>query len=619
MNEIAREKSVILVADDDESTRLVLRGFLENDGYTVFEATDGAQALSNFERLRPDLVILDAMMPVMDGFTTCARIRNLPGGGQAPVLMLTGLKDHKSLDLAFDAGATDFITKPILWKELGRRVRYLLRARQAELLLGQSMVSAQSIISSALDGIIIVDSGNLINSFNPAAERIFGYPGADVVGRNVKLLMPGAIRDRDTSDQDSAGEDSTFSASREVTGLRKGGREFPIELAISGYSSGDKLLIVRDISERKQAEEKLYLMAKVFENVTEGIVVIGADGAVQSVNPAFTKITGYDEAEVTGKFPEFWGECKQKEECYQELLPVIEEKGVWQEETWLMRKDGEKAPVWLRVTAIKDNQGNNIQLVCVFTDISEQVKMREERRRLQEQSVRAQKFATLSAVSAGIAHEIRQPLNSIKVLADGILYWHKRGRPLDNNKVIEGLQKISAQVTRIDEIIKYIRSFAKTEHAAPTEPCSLNNVAGVATEVLGRELSSHNIDVKLELSQDLPPVLGNANRLEEIVINLLVNAMQALDTVSEREKEIACRTGQAGKTVFLEVSDNATGISEEIMDKIFEPFFSAKQTGAGMGLGLSIAQTIVTSFNGKIEAINNEKAGATFRISFPAV
>ncbi len=543
MNEKTQEKNVILVVDDDEVTRLILRGFLEGEGHTVFEAVDGAQALDVFQRLQPDLVILDAMMPVMDGFTTCSRLRKLPGGGQLPVLMLTGLKDHKSLDLAFEAGATDFITKPIHWKELDQRVRRLLHARQAELLLDQSAVSAQSIISSALDGIIVVNSNNHIESFNPAAERIFGYPADDVIGQNIKAMMPDAARNQDiTVNRDCAGEYGTFSACREITGLRKDGSEFPVELAISGYPAGNKLLIVRDITERKQAEKKLYLMAKVFENVTEGIVVFGADSIIESVNLAFTGITGYDGKEVIGKHPGFFEDGQHGADSLKKSIAAIEEKGVWRKETWLTSKDGKKVLIWLRVTAIKDNQGNIMQLVGVFTDITEQVKIREERRRLQEQSARAQRFATLSTMSAGVAHEIRQPLNSIKVLTDGMLYWHKRGRKLDNDKVVESFKKISAQATRIDEIIKYISSFARAECLASTEPCSLNDAVSAAMETLGIQISNRGIDVNMELMQDLPLVPGIANRLVEIVINLLLNAMQALDTVSKTKKEIICVT-----------------------------------------------------------------------------
>ncbi len=490
--------------------------------------------------------------------------------------------------------------------------------KKVQELLGRDMAGAQSVISNAPSGIIIVDANNLIRSFNPAAERIFGYPAAAVIGRDVKMLMPGAIRVQNAgAGRDSAGENGMFSANREAVGKRKDGAVFPVELAINGYFTGDKLLIVRDISRRKQAEEKLLLMAKVCENISDGMVVIGADGAVQSVNPAFTRITGYAEGEVVGKPPGFWGDYQPGAACYQEMLASIEKKGAWAGETRLVRKGGGEALIWLKVTVIRDDWDNVTQFAGVFTDISERVKMREERRKLQEQSARAQRYATLSAMSAGFAHEIRQPLNSIKILTDGILYWHKRGRPLDNDKIIENLQKVSAQVTRIDEIIKYMRSFARAEHMAKNEPCSLNDAVGSAMGMLSRQFSSHGIAVDIELLQDLPVILGSANRLEEIAINLLVNAMQALDGAGKTEKEITCRTGRAGETVFLEVSDNATGIAEEARDKIFEPFFSTKQAGVGMGLGLPIVQSVVASLNGQIEVGNNEKSGASFKISFP--
>lgn len=494
------------------------------------------------------------------------------------------------------------------------------KSGQTELLPGKGVAGTQSTVSNAPDGIIIIDSNNLIKSFNPVAEGIFGYPAAGVIGQNVQILMPGAVRSQNAAPgQKGAGKGDTFKARREVTGRRKDGRGFPVELAISGYSAGDKLLIVRDITERKQAEEKLFLMARVSENVSDGIVVIGADGAVQLVNPAFTKITWYAEKDVTGRPPEFWANGQPGAARYQRLLSSIEKKGVWRKETQLMRQDGKKVPILLKFTGIRDDQGNVAQFVGVFTDISEQVKIRKERRQLREQSARAQRFATLSAMSAGFAHEIRQPLNSIKILTDGILYWQKRGRPLDNERIIENLHKISAQVMRIDEIIKYLRSFARADHVAETEPCNLNDAVNSAMEMLDRQMSTHGIAINPELSPDLPFVLGSANRLEEIAINLLVNAMQALDTVSKTEKEITCRTGRKGKTVYLEISDNATGIGEEVLDKIFEPFFSTKQTGVGMGLGVPIVQSVATSFNGQIEASNNEKAGATFRVSFPAV
>jgi diguanylate cyclase (GGDEF)-like protein/PAS domain S-box-containing protein len=131
-------KPLVLVVDDDVSMRLLTRETLEQAGFRVEEAVDGKAGVAAFERLRPDIVLLDVLMPVLDGFGACAALRKLEGGDHAPVLMMTGLDDSDSINRAYEAGATDFITKPIAWPMLGHRVRYLLRANRAFLDLAQS-------------------------------------------------------------------------------------------------------------------------------------------------------------------------------------------------------------------------------------------------------------------------------------------------------------------------------------------------------------------------------------------------------------------------------------------------------------------------------------------------
>jgi len=128
---------LILVVDDDNGMRLLLCTILKKEGYTVAEAEDGAQALSTFERLHPDLVLLDAMMPLMDGFATCAALRKMAGGSHIPILMVTALTDAKAVNRAFKAGATDYIIKPVHSTVLRHRISHLLRSKQAKDMLGQ--------------------------------------------------------------------------------------------------------------------------------------------------------------------------------------------------------------------------------------------------------------------------------------------------------------------------------------------------------------------------------------------------------------------------------------------------------------------------------------------------
>ena len=143
-----KDRPVVLIADDDVTMRLLMRETLEQAGFTVEEAEDGAHALSAFVRVRPDIVLLNVLMPKMDGFTTCATLRTLPGGAHTPVLMVTGLDDIESINRAYEVGATDFITKPFNWTILGHRVRYLLRASRAVEALRKSEAKNRALLQS---------------------------------------------------------------------------------------------------------------------------------------------------------------------------------------------------------------------------------------------------------------------------------------------------------------------------------------------------------------------------------------------------------------------------------------------------------------------------------------
>lgn len=235
----------------------------------------------------------------------------------------------------------------------------------------------------------------------------------------------------------------------------------------------------------------------------------------------------------------------------------------------------------------------------------------------QKKLERAERLASLGTLAAGLAHEINQPLNALKIIVDGMLYWHKKGKQLELPMVIEKMQTISSQADRIEETLRHFRSFVRNENSAEYVPCNLNNAVEGALQVLGSQLKAHAIQVNKSLAAFLPPVQGQNGRLEEVIINLLVNAMQALDALDKTHKEIICVTRTEIPYVILEISDNATGVSEEIKEKVFEPFFTTKQAGEGMGLGLSIVCAIVMSFDGQIFIETNEKGGATFKVQIP--
>ena len=258
------------------------------------------------------------------------------------------------------------------------------------------------------------------------------------------------------------------------------------------------------------------------------------------------------------------------------------------------------------------------QLVHTVNEMSTKLEQaRETMLAAQEAKVKAEKIFSIGTMAAGISHEINQPLNSIKVISGGILYLLTQGEKLHAEEFAESIKEISSQTDRITNIIKHLRSFIRRDENQ-LAPCNLNTSVEMALNVVGKQLTAHAVTVRKNLQENLPPVLAVSTGLEEIVVNLLVNAMQALDAVDKTNKVIAIRTYFSTK-VFLEISDNGPGIDPTLRETIFESFTSTKLHGDNLGLGLAIVNTIVTSYLGTIEVTSNDISGATFTVSLPAV
>lgn len=273
-----------------------------------------------------------------------------------------------------------------------------------------------------------------------------------------------------------------------------------------------------------------------------------------------------------------------------------------------------KAVSWLELSCVPicEQSGRLVAVEGIARDITE-------RTMVVQRAARAERLASMGAMAAGIAHEINQPLNSLSVIVEGMLFWYEKYKSLDTDKTVNNLLKVSQRINRIDSIIKHMHSFVRNENSAQLSPCDLNKALAGALQLIGSQLKAHGIQLRNTPDINLPAIMGENLRLEEIIINLLLNALQALDSVGESPKIIACRTYAERSMVILEIKDNGPGIREEIKDKIFEPFFTTRPNQQGMGLGLFIASSLVTYYNGLLTVTDNEWGGATFRIEFPAI
>ena len=234
---------------------MIIGDILETGGYQVARAANGVEALDAFERISPDLILLDAKMPEMDGFEVCQHIRALPGGNIVPIIFMTGLEDENSVIRAFEAGVSDYVVKPLNWSVLNARIRNLLKSYRAE-------QRFQALAESATDGIITVDPEGTISYANPAIEKIFGYSAIELTNQYISILMPDDFR---LPHQGSIHrflenhEPKTIGNTVQLQGKRKNGEVFPLELSLSAIEISDALNftgIIRDITERVKMEEK---------------------------------------------------------------------------------------------------------------------------------------------------------------------------------------------------------------------------------------------------------------------------------------------------------------------------------------------------------------------------
>ena len=360
-----RLNPLVLIVDDELSARLIMRTTLEESGFDVLEADSVAAAREQFARQEPDLIILDVILPDGNGIELCAELRQHPRGYNLPIAMATGLDDLLSIQQAYQSGATDFITKPISWGTLGHRVRYLLRAHHAISDLALSESKTRALLSSLPDLLFRVQADGLLLDRQAGTQApdwgtwdlLPGNHLLDQLPPSLGAPLQEAIRQTLHQHQPGILELNLQQAWWETRLLPRGQDEV--------------LLVVRDISLRKQMEGQLHLSAKVFESSNEAILISDGKNRIISVNHRFEQITGYRAAEVLGSEAAILGADSENPSFYRNLHAILLEQGSWQGEASDRRKGGEIYPVWLSISLVRDKRGNPEYHIASFSDITE--------------------------------------------------------------------------------------------------------------------------------------------------------------------------------------------------------------------------------------------------------
>jgi diguanylate cyclase (GGDEF)-like protein/PAS domain S-box-containing protein len=254
-----RDRPVILIVDDDVTLRILVRESLEQAGFVVEERVDGIEAINTFEEVQPDMVLLDVLMPKMDGFTTCVKLRKLRGGEHIPIVMMTSLDDIESINRAYEAGATDFITKPVNWGGLPHRIRYMLRASRTFDDLRKSEAKVQALLEAMPDMLFQMNKDGQLLEIKGVKESHFAVPPSEFIGKKIYDVMPPTATQPIMDHLERAlqtKEIQVFEYQHWIDGEK---RFFEGRLVIS--EEGKILAIIRDVTDQKQAEERIFFLA----------------------------------------------------------------------------------------------------------------------------------------------------------------------------------------------------------------------------------------------------------------------------------------------------------------------------------------------------------------------
>lgn len=277
------------------------------------------------------------------------------------------------------------------------------------------------------------------------------------------------------------------------------------------------------------------------------------------------------------------------------------------------RRDG--TPFYVNVYACQSRGNHEHGIVAVTVDITESLEK-------ESQLIQASKMSTLGEMASGVAHEINQPLSAIQIGADFIHNVVSQEQEFPQSDLALVSEHIREQVDRAVRIINHLREFGRKAEIKKEKVYINKPIEGVFT-LLGQQLKLRDIKVLLELDDDLPPIMADSNRLEQVFIDLVVNARDAMEEKKQRfiggkvEGALKVKSFSESGRVVVSVSDTGVGIPDELKDKIFEPFFTSKEVGKGTGLGLSISYSIVKDYDGTMEIESEVGKGTTFKLSFP--
>jgi len=480
------------------------------------------------------------------------------------------------------------------------------------------------VVEAAPSAMIMVDGNGRIGMANAQAERLFGYPRSEILGRAVEMLVPARFRERHPDLRESffvAPQSRPMGAGRDLYGLRKDGSEFPVEIGLNPIETDEGTMVLSaivDITERKRLEERF---RRVVESAPNAMVMISAGGQIEMVNAQTERDFGYSRAELLGQpvemlIPERFRRAHPGLRGNFFTTPQPRPMGVGRD-LYGLRKDGSEFPVEIGLNPIETDEGTMV--LSAIVDISERMAAEDDRRRserrvqdLQTELLHVSRLSTMGQMASTLAHELNQPLTAITNYLQGLR--RLADSPLERARLIDVIDRVVAQAARAGQVIRRLREFvARGDTVRHSEP--LNEVVEEAVGLALIGARQVGVQVSLQFDPQVGSALIDKVQLQQVILNLVRNAIEAMEDSEVRELLVVTRRESRTGGQEIRVVDTGPGIALDIAERLFQPFNTSKKTG--MGLGLSICREIVEAHGGRITASANQPSGTVFAISLP--
>lgn len=480
---------------------------------------------------------------------------------------------------------------------------------------------AERILESMEGGVLTIDKDRRITSFNHSAEEITGYKREEALGQDCCEILKSEIC------EDSCPLKEVFVTGKPVFGYEieitaKSGKKVPVNITASPLLSRDNEIIgavenFRDLTKHKglwgKLREERNKAHQYLDIAGVIIVAINEKGLVSLINRKGCNVLGYKEEEIIGKN---WFDLCVPENVREERKLTFnrvmagEEEEVEDYENIIVAKSGEERIIAWHNTTVVDEKGNILGTLSSGEDITK-------RKQTEEEMIRTEKLISLGQLAASVVHEVNNPLAGIMVYVKLLLKKYQDNK-LQNESTKEQLSKMEKELDRTTRIIRNLLDFARQSESS-MNPVEINKVIDAALFLIGNQINLENIRLEKNLAPALPLVLADFDKIQQVLINIIMNAIQAMPdggsliitTSLARNIKIGDNWKDA---IRIDIRDAGIGIPKENLDKLFNPFFTTKEKGKGVGLGLSVVHGIIGKHKGKIEVESEVNIGTTFSI-----